>query len=271
MPRVKSKFRWRRYVLFFSIICGFVYYAEARYNFFRLREIEVIPGNVIPQEVIWQTFPKRAASFWPLLMSRNSSFEKGITHYYPVSAKLSITGWGKYRLTLAPLEIFLGVSWDSRMWWLSEDGRMWQATLPAATYVKGLTYPDRPILAWDSQLPTPVDQERQVGDIYPSSLPMTKIMKWYDTIDRIEWKNDIYCLIAKRIDGRQVVQILLGNAERITGEIVVKEDASDWLSLAAALKQQNIYPSVSNEAPMGLSINATYANMKFTVSERGKI
>jgi hypothetical protein len=252
-------------------MCGFLYYAEVRYSFFRLREIEVTPGNVIPEDVIWQAFPERAASFWPLLMWGNCNFEKGITNYYPVSAKLSVTGWGKYRLTVTPLEIFLGVSWNSNMWWLSEDGRMWLANLPTMTKVRGLTYPDKPILAWDSQLPLPMDQERQTGDIYPSSLPMAKIKKWYDTIDKIEWNKDIYCLIAKRIDGRQVVQILLGDAERIIGEIVVKEDASDWLSLAAALKIQNIYPRPSGEVPRGLSVNATFANNKFTVSERGRM
>jgi hypothetical protein len=100
---------------------------------------------------------------------------------------------------------------------------------------------------------------------------MAKIKIWYDTIDRTEWNKDIYCLIAKKKEGRQIIQILLESAEQITGEIVVKEDASDWLSLAAALKKQNIYPGASGEFPMGLSVNATYANMKFTVSERGKI
>ena len=271
MPKAKKGLKWRRYVVFISIVCGFIYYAELRYSFFRLREIEVTPGNVIPEDVIRQAFPRSAARFWPLLIAENRSFEKGITNYYPVSVRLSITGWGRYRLTVTPLEIFIAVSWNSNMWWLSADGRIWLANLPAAARVNGLAYPDRPILAWDSQLPLPVDQERLVGDIFPSSLPMPKIKKWYDTIDKIEWKNDIYCMIAKRIDGRQVVQILLGDAERITGEIVVKEDASDWLSLAAALKKQNIYPVASGETPMGLSVNATFANMKFTVSERGNM
>ncbi|MDR3076494.1 MAG: hypothetical protein LBU26_04255, partial [Synergistaceae bacterium] len=189
----------------------------------------------------------------------------------PVSVKLKVTGWGKYRMTVAPLDILLAVSWNSKIWWLSTGGMMWPATLSASEKVKGLSFPNKPILAWDAQLPLPIDSERQMGDIYPSSLPMAKIKKWYDTIDRIEWNKDIYCLMAKKIEGRQVVQILLGSENRITGEIVVKEDASDWLSLAAALKNKNIYPGASGEVPMGLSVNATYADMKFTVSEREKM
>jgi hypothetical protein len=145
---------------------------------------------------------------------------------------------------------------------------MWLATLPASVSVKGLVYPDKPILAWDSNLPLPIDPERQMGDIYPSSLPVEKIKRWYETVGRIAWNKDIYCLMAKKIDGRPVVQILLGSAERVTGEILVKEDASDWLSLAAAL--ENIYPTASGGVPPGLTINATY-DMRFTVSERGKM
>jgi hypothetical protein len=237
----------------------------------RLREIEISPGGVIPEEVIWQTVPAKASSFWPSLLLGRGGFEKGIMNYYPVSVKLKLTGWGRYRVTAAPLEIFTAVSWNARTWWLASDGRMWLATLPASIRVRGLSYPDRPMLVWDPKLPMPIDVERGTGDIHPSSMPVAKIKKWYETIDKIEWNKDIYCLMAKKIEGRQVVQILLGSEDRITGEIVVKEDASDWLSLAAALKNKNIYPGSSGEVPMGLSVNATYTDMKFTVSERGKM
>jgi hypothetical protein len=252
-----------------SVVFGAFYYAEARYSFLRLREISVSPGNVIPESAIWQALPKNAASFWPSLVFGNDDFENKIMNYYPVSVNLNMAGWGKYKMTVAPLEIFLAVSWNSKIWWLSTDGRMWLATLPASAEVKGLVYPDKPILAWDSGLHLPIDPERQMGDIYPSSLPIEKIKKWYETIERTPWKEDIYCLIAKKIEGRHVVQILFGSEERVTGEIVVKEDASDWLSLAAAL--ENIYPGAHGGVPPGVSINATYTDMKFSVSERGKM
>jgi len=261
--RKPSRHRWKRYIIMLSIVCGVVYYAEMRYGFMRLREIEVAPGNVIPEEVIWQALPKNSTVFWPALMFGSRNFEKGIINFYPVSLKVSISGWGKYRMTITPLDIFIAVSWNSKIWWLSADGRMWLAALPATASVKGLVYPERPVLSWDPNLPMPIDPERQMGDIYPSSLPIAKIKRWYETIGRIGWNKDIYCLMAKKIDGRPVVQILLGNEERITGEVVVKEDASDWLSLAAAL--ENLYPDDSGRVPTGLTINATYADGRFSV------
>jgi hypothetical protein len=184
---------------------------------------------------------------------------------------MTMAGWGKYKVTVAPLDIFIAVTWDSKLWWMSSDGKMWLANLPSSVRVKGLVYPDKPILSWDSELPTPIDPERQIGDIYLSSLPIAKIKKWYDTIEKIDWNKDIYCLMAKKIDGNQVVQILLGNKELITGEIILKEDASDWLSLAAALEKKGIYSGASGGFPPGLTINATYADMTFSVSERGKM
>jgi hypothetical protein len=234
-----------------------------------MRSIDISPGNVIPEEVIWQALPKNVDDFWPLLSFCESGFERRIMDFYPVSVNLTITGWGEYRVDIAPLDIFLAVSWNSEHWWLSSNGRMWRANLPAGAMVKGVAFPKRPILEWDTKLPVPIDFEHQRCDIYPSSLPMAKIIKWYDTLDRIAWKNDIYCLLAKKAEGRQMVHILLGSSEQITGEIVVKDDASDWVSLAAAL--ENIYPSASGGVPHGLVINATYADMTFTVLEKGKM
>jgi hypothetical protein len=267
MVRAKAKRRrWKRYLVLFSILCGSLYFAELRYGFFRLRDLEITAGAVIPEEVIWQALPKKTERFWLSLLFGNGIFEKRVTNYFPVSIKTRIVGWGRYRVTVKPLDIFLCVSWNSKQWWLSEDGRMWQSALPAGALVNGINYPSRPILSWDSELPIPIDPEKQAGDIYPSSLPLVKIKKWYETIGKMNWKEDIYCLMAKKIDGRQVVQIVLGTEGRATGEIVVKEDASDWLSLAAAL--ESIYPSASGGVPQGVSINATYTDMKFTVSDK---
>ncbi|MDR1136831.1 MAG: hypothetical protein LBK91_00785 [Synergistaceae bacterium] len=270
MRRIKGgRRKWKRYILIASILCGAFYFAEMRYCFFRMRNIVITPGNVIPEEVIWQALPKNVDDFWPLLFFCESRFERRIMDYYPVSVDLAVTGWGKYRVDVAPLDIFLAVSWNSEHWWLSSGGRMWRANLPAGGMVKGMAFPNRPILSWDLRLPVPIDPEHQRCDIYPSSLPVARITKWYDTLDRIEWKNSVYCLMAKKIEGRQMVHILLGSSDRITGEIIVKDDASDWLSLAAAL--ENIYPSASGGVPDGLVINATYTDMMFTVLEKRKM
>jgi hypothetical protein len=240
-----------------------------RYGFFRLRELELTTGRVIPEEIIWQALPREAVDFWPYLIFKGDVFTEGVTDYYPVSMKLSFSGWGKYKLTVEPLDIFLSVSWDSDFWYLSFDGKMWRANLPAAVTVKGLKRPTLPALDWDSQLPVPIDAEQQKGDIYKSNLPMEKIKKWYDTIEKIYWHKNIYRILAGKMEGRRIVSILLGGEERVSGEILMKDDASDWLSVAAAL--ENIYPSASGGLPAGLVVNATYENDKMIVSEKGNM
>ncbi|MDR1916135.1 MAG: hypothetical protein LBQ58_06140 [Synergistaceae bacterium] len=259
--------RWKGYLLLFSILCGVLYFAEERYRFFRLRDLEIAPWNVLPDHVIWQQVPEAANTFWPSLLFQGRTFTRSITNYYPVDLKLQVVGWGRYRVSVLPLDVFLGVSWNSKLWWLSTSKRMWRADLPSSASVKGLKFPNRPILSWDADLAMPIDPEKQMGDVYPSSLPLSKIAKWYKTIEKIGWNEDIYCLLAKKIDGRPVVQILLGSEERVTGEIIVKDDASDWLSLAAALEK--IYPVNTGGMPPGLIINATFTGMRFTVTNRG--
>ncbi|MDR3165513.1 MAG: hypothetical protein LBU13_08025 [Synergistaceae bacterium] len=258
---------WKKYLIFISFFCGALYFLEMRYSFFRLREVEITPGNVMPEEVIWQALPRKAMNFWPYLLFNRDVFVERVTNFYPVSMKLSFSGWGKYKLTVEPLDIFLSVSWNSKFWLLSFDGMIWQANLPAALMVKGMKYPTRPTLVWDSQLPVPIYAGGRKGDIYTSALPMEKIQRWYDTIGKIRWHKSIYQIIAGRMEGRRVVRILLGGEGRISGEILMKDDASDWLSVAAAL--ENIYPSASGGIPAGLIVNAIYTDAKMTVFEKG--
>jgi hypothetical protein len=234
-----------------------------------MHSIEIMPGNIIPEEILWQALPKNVKNFWPLLLLDESGFKRRVMDYYPVSVDIAVLRWGEYRVSVAPLDIYLPVSWNSEHWWLSSNGRMWRANLPAGAMVKGMAFPDRPILTWDSQMPVPIDPERQTRDIYPSNLPMARINKWYDTIDRIRWKDDIYCLMIKKKERSQVVHIMLGSSELITSEILVKEDASEWLPLAAAI--ENLYPSSAGGVPPGLIINATYDDKKFIVFENGKM
>jgi hypothetical protein len=266
MPANKGS-AWKKYLIFISFFCGAIYFAEMRYDFFRLREMEITPGSVMPEEIIWQALPREAVDFWPYLVFNGDVFAERVTDFYPVSMKLSFAGWGKYKLNVEPLDVFLSVSWDSKFWLLSSDGMMWQANLPAAVRVKGLKYPARPALVWDSQLPAPIDIERRKGDIYTSTLPMEKIRKWYGTIEKTQWNKSVSHVLAGKMAGRRIVRILLGGEGRVFSEIVMKDDASDWLSIVAAL--ENIYPSASGGIPAGLVVNATYTDAKMTVSENG--
>ena len=259
--------KWKGKLLLLSILCGVLYFVDQRYDFFRLRSLEILPGGVLPEAAIWEAIPRQAHSFWPALLFGARDFVRGVEGFYPVELDLKATGWGRCRVTVKPLEAFLNVSWNGRMWLLSTNGRMWLANLPTNAIVKGIELPNRPILAWDSGLPLPIDPERQGGDIYSSSLGIEKIRQWYHTIERTGWYRDIYCLLAKKVDGKPVVQVLFGSEGEITGEIVLKEDTSNWLSLAAAMEE--IFPNAEYRTPPGMIINATYTDLKFTVTNKG--
>lgn len=254
---------WKGALLMLSFLCGLLYFMLQRYDLFRLRGIEIVPGGVIPESVAWQAVPHSAEIFWPSLFVEAREFTRRLEGFYPVKLDISISGWGRYKVTIRPLDVFLCVSWNSRIWLLSEDNRMWLANLPANSAVRGLVLPDRPILAWDRSLPIPIDPELQGGDIYASSLAIDKIKAWYATIERIRWYKSIYCLLAKKVDGRHVVQVLLGKEDDIAGEIILKDDTINWLELAAALDE--VFPDGEYLRPPGVIINATYADSKFTV------
>ncbi|MDR3254792.1 MAG: hypothetical protein LBT31_04445 [Synergistaceae bacterium] len=257
--------RWKAKFILFSILCGVLYFVEQRYDFFRLREIDVVPVGILPDSIVWGAIPVSCEHFWLSLFLGGREFAGNIENFYPVELSVKISGWGRYRVHIKPLEPILYVSWRSNMWLLSKNGRMWLASHPSNLAVKGMVFPKKPILAWDSGLALPIDPESRKGDIFPSSLPMAKIKKWYDEIERIGWEEDIYCVLAKKLDGRPVVQLLLGSGEKISSEIVVKDDTADWASLAAALAE--VFPGAGNRIPGGLVVNATFTD-KFTVTSK---
>lgn len=250
------------------MLCGLLYFVEQWYLFFRLRELEIIPQSVLSDTMIWEAVPASADTFWFSLMFKEREFLKKLEGFYPVEVKLRIIGWGRYRVSVTRLKPYLYVSWNSKMWLLSANGRMWLANLPSNAKVKGLSLPDKPVLVWDKGLAIPIDPDRQNGEIYPSSLPLAKITGWYEALEKTGWEKEAYCLIAKKIDGRPVVQILMGSESDVFGEVIVKEDTADWFSLASALEE--LFPNAAHKIPPGFVINATFADMKFTVTSKDK-
>ena len=258
--------KWKRRFLLLSFICGLLYFTEQRFDFFRLRALDIFPSGVVEDKTVWQAVPRSAESLWFTLILNNDGFLRKIEDYYPVKVNIKITGWGRYRVTLTPLKTYIYVSWNSKTWLLSTDGRMWASNLSGATKIKGLHFPDKPILVWDSNLAIPIDIGGHSCDIYASGLPIAKIIRWYETIDKIGWTKHVRCLIAKKIDGKPVVQVVFGSESETTGEVILKDDTSDWVALSSALKE--LYPNLSGNIPAGSIINATYSNMKFTITDK---
>jgi hypothetical protein len=259
--------KWKAKLLMLSLLCGVFYFVQERYDCFRLRGLEITPRGILPDTTVWQSLPRAAERFWMSLFWERGKFVKGIEGAYPVGIKLKVTGWGRYKISIEPLKPMLYVSWNSNMWFLSDNGRMWRTDLPSNTSVKGLRLPEKPILAWDSGLAMPIDLETQGGGICRSSLPLAKIKKWYDTLEKVGWEKDVYCLLAKKIDGRPVVQLLLGSGDGLSGEVVFKEDTANWMPVAAALTR--VYGGAGSIVPKGLVVNATFTDsMTFTVTSR---
>lgn len=258
--------RKKKFLVIAFLIGAFIC-INRKYDFFRTVSIEIDPPGLIPSQVLWNAMPEAAQAFWPYLLVNARSFERALESFYPVKTTIKLIGWGKYRVVADPLEIFIYVSWNSKMWLLSTDGRMWLASLPANSVVRGLQLPTRPILTWDAGLPIPIDPDDQGVDIYRSSLSMTRISKWYETIAKTSWYDDIYAMIAKKIDGRQIVQVLLSDKDRLTGEIILKDDTVNWLELAYALDA--IYPNGEYKMHPGKIVNATYSDSKFVVTNKG--
>lgn len=258
--------KWKRNVLLVSLLLGALYNVEQQYSCFRLRDIEIVPGGVVPEAPIWSFVPSTSERFWLSLAANRGAYERKIESFYPIRARLKFAGWGRYALEVSPLEVLAYVHWNSRTWLLSTNGRMWPASLPVNAEIR-MKLPDGPILVWDKMMPIPVDTDESRGDISPSSLPLGKIGGWLAALEKAGWRKDVHKIVASKVDGRPVVTLVMRRNGAAAGEIMLKEDTADWLQLAAAFKQSGIFPPTGENRDI-IEINATFTDRKFTVKTR---
>lgn len=247
-------------------VCGSLLFMSRRYGLFRVREISVRPFGIIPCAAVWDAVPDDVMSFWPSLLFDTRGIVMRTEGFYPVRLALGLSGWGRIVAEVEPLVPEAYVSWNSRTWLLDRSGRIWPSDLQTNRSVKGMSYPSRPILSWDASLPLPFDPDMQGGDIYKSGIPFDKIERWYEAIGAMKWADSVMCLIAKKSEGRPIVQILLGNGQKVTSEIILNEDTSDWLYLAEAIDR--VFPDGEYISPPGMIINAAYSDLMFSVTQK---
>ncbi len=74
----RKRKKWKGKLLLLSILCGVLYFVDQRYDFFRLRSLEIVPGGVLPEAAIWEAIPRQAESFWPSLFLSGRDFKRRV-------------------------------------------------------------------------------------------------------------------------------------------------------------------------------------------------
>ena len=266
-----NKKRGKKLLVFFVLLFGVLFAAEARFAVMRVGVVETQPAHILPQNVVLGIIPMWQERFWPSLWYEREKYQKLVEKFYPVKAELKITGWGKFCLNASPLEPEYKVYWGEKFWYLSRDGKMWLSSLAENSVLNSHKSDERPLLSWASDRATPIDmsdKSKSGGNIFASQVPLTLIDSWYEAVGRLGWTHAVKYIEAGVNEGKPVVRIVFLNAKSGNGaEFMLPNEAELWAKPALAVKK--LYGGVGN-IPEDVFIDGTFGK-KILVKKNNRV
>ena len=239
-----------------ALFIGFVIAAEARFAFMRVTDITLDRRGILPQYAVWGIIDPEHESFWPKLWLARKDYENVIEAYYPVDAKLSLSGWGKFTLSVEPLTPLFKVHWGDKFWYLSESGKLWLTSLPENRILSDHTAEQRPVLSWGADRSTPIDLSQVHGNIYRSSLPIPLIKNWYAMSEQLGWSKAVKFIQAGVIEDRPIVRIIFYTSGGGSGgQLLLPNESDNWPQTGLAVRK--LYGGIAN-LPPDVLIDGTY-------------
>lgn len=234
----KTKRRLKVFLLFVVLLLGILVSLETRMHIFRLKNISVEPSNILPESVIWCNVTKWQKSFWPALLVRQKSYRRQIETVYPLSCKLSVKKWGCLKLKLSLLKPEFIVCWDSKYWYVSENGKIWQVSLEENKILGGKQQTGKPVIYWSEDRISPYKIGDVSGNIADSLLPVKEIMEWYQDLQAVGWMDKIKGIKTEVKDGIHTVRVVFKRQDGTAGvSVILPDDHTNWVLLGLAVNK----------------------------------
>ncbi len=252
----KTKKKIKFYLLIFAFAAGILAASESRYVVFRLTDITAEPSAILSQHVIWGTVTPKQEKCWPLFWLSTKSYCRLIEDYYPVDLRMKLSGFGKFKLEVKPLDPVFKLYWGGKFWYASHDGKVWLTSLEINRFVDSDAVNSLPVLSWSTDRTTPLQISEKHGNVYRSSLPIEHILKWYENVKALGWNKKVKFIQAGIIEGKAVVRLIFYDKTGGNGvNVMFVDDPELWQEAGLAVKK--IYPDFTNISP-DLFIDTTY-------------
>ncbi|NLD04322.1 MAG: hypothetical protein GX672_00285 [Synergistaceae bacterium] len=252
----RTRKRLKVFLLIVSLAGGMLAAAETRYAIFRLYGIDTDPAGILSEQAVWGTIRPQHEKIWMLLWLSKEKYCENIKAYYPVNLRMELSGWGRFRLEVLPLEPAFRMFWGGKFWYVAADGRTWLSSLKENTFISSEKADALPLLSWSTDRATPMDLSGDHGNVFFSSLPLGKVSLWYDNLKALGWSEKVKFIQAGSREGKEVVRLILFDNEGGNGtNIMLLDDPGEWQTAGLAIKK--IYPDIS-KISSNVFIDTTY-------------
>lgn len=252
----RTKKRLKILLLIFALTGGVFAAAEARYAIFRLYGIDTDPHGILSEQVVWGTIKPYHEKIWILFWLSKEKYCENIKAYYPVNLRMELSGWGRFRLEVLPLEPLFRMYWGDKFWYVAADGRTWLSSLRENTFIRSEKADALPLLSWSTDRATPLDLSGDHGNIFYASLPLDKISLWFDNLKALGWTERVKFIQAGFRNGKNVVRLIFYDQEGGNGaNIMLLDDPGEWQTAGLAIRK--IYPDIS-KISSNVFVDTTY-------------
>lgn len=234
-----------------------MFFLERSFHLMRTREIFIQPEECFTETLLWNNLSGKNVRYWPLLVVGRKAIEEKIEKTIPVKLDFSISGFGRFRIGISPLKPVYIVRWKKILWYVAQNGKIWETSRPFNDLLPGITKPDGPVFEIGAGFPPPLPDgafERRTDTIYRSLLPMDLMKNWKDEVLRLPWYSILEKLVIQKRAGEYYLVLLL-NCKRGPVELLLRADSGTWPGITEALGK--IMPGFP-EGYKDIYIDATY-------------
>lgn len=250
--------RWLILFLLAAFITGGLFQIEERFQLFRLRSLDIQPSAILPNKMVWQHIPQKVRRFWPLLLFQRRRLVTTIIEEIPVKASLSLTGWGDFRLKVAPLTPWFMVFWKGSEWYLTVDGRIWSVHHSMNNVILQQEPREGPILVWTKSMYDLVSTSSRrisLNNVMKSQAPVEKLQTWKEKLEELGYYKRIDSITILQKDEDLFLELLVRRSPR-TVRMLIQASPEKW---------EHLFPAVdeilkeTSAVERDLYIDATYS------------
>ncbi|MGC9371869.1 MAG: hypothetical protein ACP5DY_00955 [Thermovirgaceae bacterium] len=261
--------KWLLLLFLAAFIAGGLYQVEERLQLFRLRNLDIQPSAILPNAMVWRRIPQTARRFWPLLLLQREGLLKLLEEQVPVTASLSLAGWGDFRLKITPLVPWFMVFWKGSEWYLSIDGRMWSVHHNMNNVILQQEPREGPILIWTETMYDLVSSSTgrvPLDRVMASQAPLRKLKSWKENLEELGFYDRIDSMSVRQKDGELFLELLLRRSPKAV-RILVPALSGEWENLLTAVDE---ILEQTGAVERDLYIDATYSGKILVRTDPGQ-
>ncbi len=249
-PRKGRKLLWLALLL--GILGGF----ENHYQALRLVELTIDPQGSVPDQVLWRSIGSLSRRFWVIPLIRKETIARELEERYPAGIDVSISGWGRIKVSAHPYVPWLKMVYQGKSYILSRDGHIWPQSFSIGPGGKSGTSAPLPLWEWDKSLQGPFgDPNRRDSVVQASRLPIRDLELWQDGLAKQAWLGKpVSVTVALRGGDRFLRIVAQRNNQRI--QLELDDQPANWARIFSAVRK--IMAEQAQGEGSSLVIDATY-------------